>query len=88
MDNEEIDRYKRLMLVHSYIYYTLNDSIIGDDTWQKWANHLVRINRPTGFYDEAFDGWDGTTGHHLPKDNWIMNKALYLLRIHDEKYNF
>lgn len=31
------------MLVHSYIYYELNDNIISDSTWSKWAVELADL---------------------------------------------
>ena len=31
------------MLVHSYIYYELNDNIISDNTWSKWAVELADL---------------------------------------------
>ena len=33
------------MLVHSYLYYKLDNPIIDDDTWQKWANELAELQR-------------------------------------------
>ena len=36
------------MLVHSYIYYQLNDNIIDDSTWSKWAMELQKMcEKPT-----------------------------------------
>ena len=79
-----VDRLKRLMLIHSYLYYVLNDPIISDAQWQAWADELTQINRPTGFYDEYFKDWDGTTGYHLPQDGWIISTGLRLRRLHDK----
>ena len=31
------------MLVHSYIYYHMDDSIILDTTWQEWADELTKL---------------------------------------------
>lgn len=33
------------MLVHSYIYYKLNDNIISDSTWSKWAVELADLQK-------------------------------------------
>lgn len=74
------------MLIHSYIYYELDDSIITDDEWQRRANRLARLQAKYGskidFHDDQFAEWDGTTGHHLKFDNWVRGKAYELLRKH------
>ena len=86
---ERIRNLRAKMLVHSYIYYELNDSIVSDDTWQKWANELAEIqnNNPSeckiDFYDWEFVGWDGTTGHHLPyKTPWSRAVCDRILKYH------
>lgn len=70
------------MLVHSYIYYVLDENIVSDDTWQKWANELRDLQEqyPTyckiGFYDREFATWNGDTGAMLPlKDPYVIHKA-------------
>lgn len=80
------------MLVHSCIYYELNESIIDDHTWQRWADELEAIQKKhpehlnIGFYDSNFQDWDGATGNHLPhRDPWVMRKANYLLMLRDKK---
>lgn len=85
-EEEKIRRLRAQMLIHSYIYYELDDVIIDDHTWQHRANELAKINRSVGFYDAAFEGWDGSTGYHLPKDPWIRNKAEQVMRHHREVY--
>ena len=89
---QELKWLRSNMLVHSYIYYQLNDNIISDHKWQAGANRLTKLQNmlqakgiaPTiGFYDEAFVGWDGSTGYHLPKDSWVDGKARHLLRSRD-----
>lgn len=71
------------MLIHSYLYYKLDTSIISDHDWQRWADELAELQhehpQPIGFYDKVFDGWDGSTGMHLPSDDWIKDKANQLL---------
>lgn len=77
------------MLVHSCIYYELNDNIVSDHLWQKWADELQELQEKhpehlnMGFYDYIFKDWTGATGNHLPhRDPWVIKKALYLLSIH------
>lgn len=69
---ELIKRRRLQMLVHSCIYYELNDSIINDtqfDTWAKELYELQKVN-PTKSkqveYYEYFKDWDGSSGYDLP----------------------
>lgn len=84
---EKIKQRRSQMLVHSCIYYELDDNIVSDHKWQDWANELERLQKKhpehleMGFYDKYFLDWDGSTGGHLPhRDSWVYNKALQLLR--------
>ena len=86
---KELIRQRRSqMLVHSYIYYWYNDNLVSDDTWQKWADELATIQRQhpeeckIDFYDTVFSDWTGATGSHLPKDDWVVNKAMNICRTH------
>lgn len=83
----EIIRQRRMqMLTHSYLYYTLGESIVSDDRWQRWADELERIQKEhpeecaIGFYDAEFVDWSGATGMHLPRDEYVRSKADFLLR--------
>jgi len=71
------------MLIHSYLYYVLDSPIVSDDSWQFWADDLTELQHdnpaPIGFYDKVFEDWDGSTGMHLPVDEWIKDKAHKLL---------
>jgi len=62
----------------------MDTSIVSDDDWQRWANELEDLQKqypePIGFYDKEFADWDGTTGMHLPKDDWVQQHAWRLLR--------
>lgn len=73
--NEEvrslITRRRRQILLHSYIYYELNDNLIDDTTWSKWAldlEHLQYIfpeESASALYSEEFKGFDHSTGAWL-----------------------
>lgn len=85
---ELIHRRRVQMLVHSCLYYRLGTSLISDDIWQKWANELRDLQKEHGetwgFYDEAFKGWTGDSGFQLPQDGWILSRASYLMRMHEQ----
>ena len=89
-----INRRERQLLVHSYIYYELDKSIIEDDKWSKWAFELcdLRDDHRDIFekseYAKEFEDFDGSTGFDLREAYMasnIVNKALYLLRINERK---
>lgn len=75
------------MLVHSYLYYVLDSPIVSDDTWQRWADELVQLQRdhpgPVDDYDHDFADWTGDTGMHLPQGGAIHGHALHLLKLHE-----
>ncbi|HIF9256521.1 TPA: DNA ligase LigA-related protein [Photobacterium damselae] len=89
---ELIKRRRAQMLVHSCIYYELDQSIISDHLWQHWANELAELQakypEPIGFYDEEFAGWTGDTGALLPlREPWIVSRSHHLLRYHETYSN-
>lgn len=91
MNDDELlsymNRRERQILVHSYLYYELDESIIGDHDFDIWSKQLADliIERPDIFektaYYEDFIGFDGSTGHDLPYTRpEIMSKGMQLLR--------
>lgn len=88
---EKLKQRRTQMLIHSAIYYDLNENIVSDHKWQQWADELEKMQKDNpdkikiGFFDEAFEDWDGATGAHLPhKDFWVRRKAQQLLEWHKE----
>lgn len=83
---ERIQQRRIQMLSHSYLYYELDDPIISDDQWQRWADELAVMQaahpNACGFYAHAFADWNGSTGMHLPRDEWVRQDALMLRQIH------
>ena len=78
------------MLIHSCIYYRLNDNYVSDDTWSEWAFELSelqdkypKISEKVTLY-EYFKDWDGSSGAFLPLDlPWVVKKAQDLLAYRD-----
>lgn len=92
-DYETLKRYRTNMLLHSYLYYWLDDPIWSDDKWQEVANKLRDLQERLGedsnigYYDEEFKDWTGDTGCHLPRDGDIPTKALAIFRLHNDLNN-
>lgn len=68
---EKIKRRRRQIMVHSLIYYRLNNNLIDDKTFDKWAYELVDLqkqypeeSKAVELYED-FKDWDGTTGFNL-----------------------
>ena len=87
---ELIKRRRRQVLVHSYIYYILNDNIISDKQWSEWAleletlqNTYPELSSEVELY-QTFKSFDHSTGanldYSLPECDWVDGKALYLIR--------
>lgn len=87
---ERLVHLRRLLLIHSYLYYIRNHNLVSDHQWDAWARELVGIQDLIGwrfdFYDEAFRDWTGDTGMHLPADDYVCRVALRLER-YEEKLN-
>lgn len=91
---ELIHRRRRQVLIHSYIYYSLNTNIIDDHTYDLWTKQLAELqqNHPkesanVKFYYEEFADFDGSTGFHLPKDPWMHDLGLRLIEEHNRRKN-
>ena len=88
-----IQRRRLQLLVHSCIYYELDQNIISDKQWDEWARELVQLqkdypeeSKEVIWYD-AFKDWDASTGAFLPiKDEWVVRKSKQL--IHWQKQSF
>lgn len=91
---EKIRQRRSQMLLHSFIYYRLDDAIVSDDTWQRWANELAALQTAhpdlcrMGFYDAEFEGWNGDTGYHLPQDAAVGFRTMRLRGYHEMGIGF
>lgn len=84
---ELITRRRRQILVHSIIYYKLNDNLISDSKWSEWALELENLQNEYPEiaskcpYTEEFAEFNHSSGMNLPlDDDWAYNKALQLLK--------
>lgn len=71
---EKIQQRRYQILVHSYLYYKLGDTVIDDHTFDRWASELVELqnqypenSREANYYNE-FKDFDGSSGFDLPYD--------------------
>ena len=83
---ELITRRRRQVLIHSIIYYRMNENIVSDDTWAAWALELEDLQNKYPEiadrcpYAEGFKNFDHSTGMNLPlDDSWAIGKATQLL---------
>ena len=92
---QEVKRLRSQMLVHSCIYYRLDDSLITDHEWMQRAQTLAKLQEvikakaghcSIGWYDDAFEDWDGSSGFQLPlADPWVVSKARHLLELREKR---
>lgn len=83
---ELIHRRRRQVLVHSILYYRLDASYIPDATFDAWAHELAdlqkshpEVSEGVDYMRDAFRGFTGDTGHHLPLDDpRALNVAHHL----------
>lgn len=82
---EKIKQRRRQMLVHSYIYYELDQNIVSDAQWSKWAKELQQLQKDYPEeskqveYYEQFKDWDGSSGAFLNFGENIKTVAKILL---------
>lgn len=85
---ELLNRRRRQILVHSVIYYKMNNNLISDSTWSAWATELEELQAKYPEiaakvpYAKEFEGFDHSTGMNLPLDDpWAVNKARQLIAL-------
>lgn len=85
--SEKIQQRRLQILIHSYLYYELNETIVSDDKWNQWAHELVELQKkyPNKSkkirYHKQFRDFDGSTGAFFEYDSKTINRALYLLKM-------
>ena len=89
---EKIQQRRYQMLVHSCLYYHLNQNIISDKQWDEWArelrdlqNQYPEISKQVTLY-EYFKDWDASTGAFLPiTESRVIVKARQVAGINEKK---
>ena len=85
---ELIQQRRYQMLIHSCIYYNMDQNLITDRQWDQWARELLdlqtrypEVSRNVALY-EYFKDWDASTGAFLPiSEPWVIKKAEYILKL-------
>ena len=93
---EKIDYVARYIIVHSIIYYELNESVISDKLFDKKAAHLVKLMKKypeetenSEYYRAIYD-FDGSTGfllyHRLKKSQrrYLKQIARHVIRLYKQ----
>lgn len=84
-----MNRRQNQLLVHSFLYYQMNENIISDPTFDRWSKELADLIKdyPEEFKEshnyEGFKTFDGSTGYDLPFHTpFIQDRAVKLLEYH------
>lgn len=83
---ERIEYLRKKLLVHSIIYYRLDESLITDEEWARWALELEELTRKyphiaqNAFLSKEFQDFDHSTGYNLPLETpWAVDVAMNLV---------
>lgn len=86
---ERIEYLRKKLLVHSIIYYRLDENLISDEKWAEWALELERLTKEypqiaqNAFLAKEFKDFDHSTGYNLPLETpWAVQKAMELVEYH------
>lgn len=84
-----IDYTQRKIIVHSYIYYELNNSVISDREYDALSKKLVVLKnehpdlwRTSEYYKQFGDDYNGATGFTLYHDLDEHQKEIILSIVH------
>ena len=89
---ELISRRRRQILVHSIIYYRLNENVVTDAVWASWAVELEGLQKrypeiaAKAPYADGFADFDHSSGYNLPLgDPSAVAAAHYILKLHQQR---
>lgn len=85
----QIRQRRRQVLVHSFLYYQLNENVISDHKFDKFCNDLVKLqsdypeeSKAVEYYDD-FKDFDGSSGYDLPyAQPDIQSAGYHILETH------
>ena len=88
---EYIDFLQRFIILHSYIYYELNDNVISDKDYDARAKELVKYKnkypdlwKSSEYYKQFGDDYSGATGftlyHDLDEKQKLMIQVIAEMR--------
>ena len=82
----KIQQRRYQILVHSFLYYELDVSLVTDYKWAEWGRELVALQNAHPdiasrvIFAEAFKSFDASSGFNLPyRDAQVVNIAYRLL---------
>lgn len=81
---QKIQQRRLQILIHSYLYYEKDVTIISDACWSKWARELVELQNTYPdiakhvIYSEDFTDFDGSSGAFFTYDDDLMSRAELL----------
>lgn len=88
---ELIKRRRFQLALHATIYYVYDTNIIPDHVYDGFSEDLVKLqaeypdlSKEVELY-EAFKDFDGSTGFHLTSQLDFHQKALHMIRLHEEQ---
>lgn len=84
-----IDRMRKWVALHSYIYYEMGKNVVSDEAWDRKARQLARLQTVHGhdagsWHNDTFEGFTDDTGFHLPHTDSIRQKAKELVEDAEE----
>jgi hypothetical protein len=87
-----IQRRRRQLYVHSYLYYRMNTTLVPDETYDRWARELIELQKDypreseTAPYHDDFKDFQMGDSFALDLDQaWIHDCCLQLLTYHKKK---
>lgn len=87
-----IQRRRRQVVLHSFLYYRMDEPIISDAVFDKWSVELVRlqasyplISKKVAYHLDYFKDWDGSTGCDIPFTRADELNAARVMHYHHSK---
>lgn len=87
-DEERIHHLRRIILVHSILYYRFDASVIADHVFDGWTYELAQLQRENPlamvrvlYHKESFLFFSGADAYALPLyDRRATNRAIQIMR--------